>query len=369
MPLLLILLLAAALLAGCGGDEPTRPSTAPPGTATDGEGTGGPAEAQVETVATGLEAPWEIAFLPDRRALLTERPGRVRLLSADGELAEEPLAEIAVDPAGEGGLLGLALDPQFEDTNFVYLYRTADGANQVLRTRLNGDRLVDEQVIVDNIPAGTIHNGGRLAFSPEGDQLFITAGDAGEPALAQNEGSLAGKLLRLSADDARREGGTPEIHSLGHRNQQGLAFEPETGRLFASEHGQRRNDEVNRIEEGANYGWPETEGREHGPFTAPLAVWPDETIAPSGMTFVTSEGAWAGDLLVAGLRGEQLRRLRFDGDAVTVDQAELEGEFGRLRTVVEGPDGALYVLTNNRDGRGDPEGDDDRILRITPPGG
>jgi glucose/arabinose dehydrogenase len=367
MSLLLVALLAfaLALAAGCGsGDgDGDRAQTAPP--AERGEDAGA---LEVETVATGLEAPWEIAFLPDRRALVTERPGRVRLLSADGELRDEPLAEIDVEDVGEGGLLGLAVDPEFSDNGFVYLYRTTREGNQVVRHRLDGDELREERVVAGAIPSGTTHNGGRIAFSPDGD-LFVTTGDAGRQDLAQDAGSLAGKILRLDPGAYRGDGGDPEIHSLGHRNPQGLAWEPEGGRLLASEHGASRNDEVNVIERGENYGWPEVEGPEHGPFTAPLQVWTDETVAPSGSAFVTGEdSAWRGDLLVSGLRGTALRRLTIDGDEVTGDETILDGEYGRLRTVVQGPGGALYVLTNNRDGRGSPAGDDDRVLRVRPPG-
>lgn len=309
----------------------------------------------METVARGLEVPWEIAFLPDGRALITERPGRVRLL--DGGV----LAEIEVDAAGEGGLLGLAIDPDFERNAFVYLYRTAGGGNEVVRYRLEGSRLVEDEVLVRGIRAAPIHDGGRLRFGPDG-ALYATTGDAGQPELAQDPGSLNGKILRI-AD------GRAEVFSLGHRNPQGLDWQPGTDRLYASEHGNVGNDEINLIERGANYGWPEVEGADHGDFRAPVAVY-EESIAPSGATFVRSEGnAWSGDFLVASLVGEQLRRLRFEGDEVTLDEPLFEGEFGRLRTVVEGPDGALYVLTSNRDGRGSPRDGDDRVLRIQPPAG
>ena len=355
--------LALALLSGCGGDAeeppPTRaeppPATAP---ATERER---PAEPRVETVAEGLEIPWEIAFLPDGRALVAERPGRVRLLDPGRTLAEVEVAHI-----GEGGLLGLAVDPEFEDNRLVYLYRTVSGGNEVARYRLEGRRLVEEQVIVRGIAAAPIHDGGRLRFGPDG-ALYITTGDAAQPELSQDPGSLNGKILRLDGERARGRGGRPEVVSLGHRNPQGLDWEPRSGRLYAPEHGPDGDDEVNLIEEGGNYGWPRVRGTGHGSFAAPLVVYP-ASIAPSGATFARAEGsAWTGDFLVACLVGEQLRRLRFDGREVVVDEPLFEGEFGRLRTVVEGPDGALYVLTNNTDGRGSPREGDDRVLRIEPP--
>jgi glucose/arabinose dehydrogenase len=348
-PLLVALLALALAAAGCGGgggdDEAGEDGQATPPERTQPAGDGEP---EVETVVTGLEAPWEVEFLPDGRALITERPGRVRLVSAEGELREQPVAEVDVEDVGEGGLLGMALDPEFEDNGFVYLYRTTGDGNEVVRHRLQGDRLREERVVTNSSPSGE---------------------NESRPDLAQDEESLAGKILRLGPDAYRGDGGEPEIHSLGHRNPQGLAWAPEGDRLLATEHGASRNDEVNVIERGANYGWPEMEGPEHGPFTAPLQVWTDETVAPSGATFVTGErSAWSGDLLVAGLRGTALRRLSIADEEVTGDEPVLDGEYGRLRTVVEGPGEALYVLTNNRDGRGSPEGGDDRLLRVTSPG-
>lgn len=323
---------------------------------------------QVATVATGLDAPWEIAFLPDGRALVTERPGRVRLL-ADGELREAPLATVDVDNSGEGGLLGIAVDPGFEDNGFVYLYRTTGGGNEVARYRLTGDRLEEDAVIVEDMPAATIHNGGRIGFGPD-ERLYIGTGDAGRGPLAQDEDSLAGKFLRMSPAAYRGSGGRPEIHSLGHRNPQGFGWEPGGDRMIATEHGASANDEINDVQRGENYGWPVVEGPDHGRFTAPLHVWDDTTIAPSGATFVARDGsAWTGDYLVASLRGESLRRLELEGDEVVSDEPLIGDDHGRLRTAVEGPDAAIYVLTSNRDGRGSPDDEDDRILRITPPSG
>jgi aldose sugar dehydrogenase len=281
----------------------------------------------------------------------------------DGDTRQ--LGEIPVEAIGEGGLLGLAIDPAFDRNGFVYLYRTTDRGNEVARYRLTDDRLEEQATVLTGIAAAPIHDGGRLRFGPD-ERLYISTGDAAQPELAQDPNSLNGKLLRLTPDQFRGAGGRPEVLSLGHRNVQGFDWRPGTGRLHASEHGASGNDEINLIRRGANYGWPRVEGEDHGDFTAPLAVY-DPAIAPSGATFVHGErSAWRGDFLVACLGGEQLRRLRFDGDRVTRDEALYDGDFGRLRSVVEGPDGALYVLTNNTDGRGSPREGDDRLLRITP---
>jgi len=326
-------------LAGCGGgdDEPASKS-----------------DPDVRTVARGLDTPWAIAWLPDRRALVTERPGRVRLLSASGELRDEPVGEVDVveSDGSESGLLGLAVDPEFADNGFVYLYRTTGDGNEVARYRFADDRLTEDGVVVDGIQAGPIHNGGRLAFGPD-DRLYITTGEVGDASLAQADG-LNGKVLRTA--DFRSNGVQPEVFTSGHRNVQGIDWEPDGDRLFITELGPDRDDEVNVLREGADYGWPDGGGEQ------PLVRYED-VISPSGATFVSKTG----DFVFANLGGEQLRHLSFDGERVAGDEPLLEGEYGRLRDVAEGPDGDLYVLTSNRDGRGDPEDDDDRILRLTPP--
>jgi glucose/arabinose dehydrogenase len=357
VPCLLALIVLLAL-AGCGGSDERRAA---------------PGGLRVETVAEGLEVPWEIAFMPDGRALVTERPGRIRLLERDGSLRDEPIAEVDVSEQGEGGLLGLALDPDFDENGLVYLYFTTPEAMKLERWRFDGNAMRREADLIDGtIQAGVVHDSGRIAFGPDGD-LYVATGEAGQPELAQDPQSLNGKYLRLTPEQYHGVASRPEIVSLGHRNPQGFDWEPGTDRLISTEHGPSGGDgpqgfdEINEIREGANYGWPEVFGEDHGDFTAPLRVY-DEAIAPSGATFVTRDGsAWTGDYLFATLRGEALRRIRLDGDRVVLDEALLEGEYGRLRTVVEGPGGALYVLTSNRDGRGSPDDGDDRILRITPP--
>ena len=377
----LALLAAALFLAACGGGDDKKSASAtttnefpPPPTTTTDEQTlarnpGGP---KVSTVATGLEVPWEIAFLPDGRALITERPGRVRLLLPDGKLSPRSVAEVDVTADGEGGLLGLAVDPDFDRNSFVYLYRTTDQGNQVARYRLDGMRLREQATIVQDIPAGSIHDGGRIRFGPD-RKLYISTGEAGDGTRAQDENSLGGKFLTLTPDAYRGDGGEPQIYSTGHRNPQGFDWEPKTGRLISTEHGPSGGDgphgfdEINVVRKGGNYGWPEVHGKQHGAFIAPVKVY-DEAIAPSGGSFVTKPGsAWTGDFIFGALVGEQMRRIRLKGDRVVLDEPLFQGKYGRIRDVVEGPDGALYVLTSNRDGRGSPRDGDDKLLRIVPP--
>jgi glucose/arabinose dehydrogenase len=328
---------------------------------------------RVRTVATGLEIPWEIAFLPDRRALVTERPGRIRMLDAAGRLLRRPVAHVPVSTQGEGGLLGLAVDPAFARTRFVYLYYTTARGMRLERWRFAHGALRRERSLVDGIAAGRIHDSGRIAFGPD-RRLYVATGDAGVGALAQRADSLNGKFLSLSPAQYRGTGGTPQIVSRGHRNPQGFDWETGSGRLIATEHGPTTGldgpggfDEVNAVVPGGDYGWPDAFGPRQTGAGAPLRLY-REALAPSGATFVSRAGsAWTGSFLFACLRGEQLRRLAFRDGRIAVDEPLLTGQFGRLRTVVEGPGGALYLLTSNRDGRGRPVPGDDKILRIAPP--
>jgi glucose/arabinose dehydrogenase len=304
---------------------------------------------RVEVVAEGLEVPWEIAWLPDGRALITERPGRIRFL--DGPV----IAEVPVSALGEGGLMGLALDPEFETQPFVYLYFTTDEGLQLERWRFEDDRMTREASLIDGvIEAGPIHDSGRIAFGPD-RALYVATGDAGNPDLAQDPNSLNGKYLRLI--DYRGGPVRPEVLTLGHRNPQGFDWQPDTGLLFSTEHGPSGDDEINEIREGSNYGWPAVTGEDHGQYVAPLKVY-NPSVAPSGATF------WRGEFYFATLRGESLRRVELDDGS---EDVLLDGEYGRLRTVRVGPDDALYVLTSNRDGRGSPAESDDRVLRLTAP--
>jgi glucose/arabinose dehydrogenase len=234
----------------------------------------------------------------------------------------------------------------------VYLYFTTAEGLRLERWRFEDDRLAREASLIDGvIEAGAIHDSGRIAFGPD-RALYVATGDAGNEALAQDQASLNGKFLRLT--DYRGGPVRPEVVSLGHRNPQGFDWEPGTDRLISTEHGPECCDEINAIEEGENYGWPAVRGFDHAGFRAPVKVYED-SIAPSGATF------WRGAFWFATLRGESLRRVDLDDGS---EQVLLEGEYGRLRTVREGPDGALYVLTSNRDGRGSPDDGDDRILRV-----
>ena len=336
-----------------------------------GVGSAAAEQPRTTVVATGLEAPWELVFLPDRRALLTERPGRVVLFSR-GFRSRRVVATLDVDTGGrkEGGLLGIALDPAFRRNGLVYLYRTATSdENQVLRYRLAGTRLLLQRKIVGGLEASDSHNGGRIKFGPDRG-LWITTGEAYHQELAQDPSSLNGKILRLPLAKARGAGGRPEIISMGHRNVQGIDWQPGSGRLFITEFGAENRDEVNIIRRGGNYGWPEVAGRDDGGGRYVPAAWDTGSgnIAPSGATFVHRRGsAWTGSFVFGTLRGEQLVRLRVSGARVLGTERLFEDRFGRIRNVVEGPDGALYLLTSNRDGRGDPSRDDDRIIRLVPP--
>ena len=337
----------------------------------------------VEVVATDLATIWAVDFAPDGRIFLTERGGQIRIVR-DGRVDPEPWMSLEVVEVAESGLLGLALDPEFVNNGYVYVaytYATDDGGMQNRLVRLREDpstgRGVFDRVLLDDARGARVHDGGRVKFGPDGT-LYWTMGDAGNQALAQDLESWNGKILRINSDGSIPEDnpipGSP-IYSYGHRNPQGLAWQPGTGRLYAIEHGpsgqQSCCDEVNLIEPGANYGWPEAFGDHTAAGTLPPVVQSgpsrESTWAPGGAAFVTT-GPWAGSLVFVGLRGESLYRVTLDPAEPTVAagiERLFEGEYGRLRDVVEGPDGALYVTTSNHDGRGSPRPGDDQLLRIT----
>lgn len=332
------------------------------------------------TVARGLVNPWSLAFLPDGRMLVTERPGRLRIVMPDGRLSAPVRGLPAVAAAGQCGLLEVLPDPAFADNGRIYwTYAEAgDGGNglAVARGSLAGEQLTDVQVIFRQQPkvASNLHCAGRLAFARDG-RLFVTLGDRfSRKDDAQSLAHHIGKVVRIDPDGrvpadnpfVGRPGALPEIWSLGHRNAQGLAVHPSTGELWLSEHGPQGGDEINRIEPGRNYGWPLlTYGRnygsgtrigEEGPkpgFEQPLKTWVPLSIAPSGMAFVTGERypGWQGSLVIGALRGESVLRLTLDGTRVVGEQRLLEGLKERIRDVRQGPDGWLYVLTDNADGR------------------
>jgi glucose/arabinose dehydrogenase len=355
--------------------SPTPPTTTPPQgdrfTTADG------VRFVVETVVTNLEIPWSMAFAPDGRLWITERPGRVRIFDLATRGSELALSLDDVFTQGEAGLLGLALDPQFAQNRLVYLYYTArvgsgGSMNRVVRYREAGSRLAERVVLLDSIPAATIHDGGRVRFGPDG-LLYITVGDSAVTNRAQDLSSTAGKILRLATD-----GTTPRdnpyaspIYSYGHRNPQGIDWHPVTGDLWASEHGNTGNDEVNVIDRGANYGWPLIEAAATLPGMRPPIAFYNPAVAPSGASFYRGQRfpRFANNLFVGTLRGTHLLRLVVDSTLerrVTAQERLLDGTFGRLRDVVSGPDGLIYIATNNRDGRGSPAATDDRILRLVP---
>ena len=316
------------------------------------------APAAVDEVATGLAAPWGLAFLPDGSALVSGRDDASIVHVMPGEVT--PVGTVPdVDHGGEGGLLGLAIDPASPST--LYAYATIGGENRVLRTTYTADGLGTFETVLDGIPAAGNHNGGRLVFGPDG-MLYVSTGDAGDTGNAQDLGSLGGKILRITPD-----GGVPPdnpfdgslVFSYGHRNVQGLAFD-DAGRLWASEFGQDTWDELNLVEAGANHGWPIVEGEGGAPdFADPVAVWRTDDASPSGIAYVRDT------IFMAGLRGERLWRIPVPDGVAGDPQSFLDGEYGRLRLAAAAPDGTLWVLTNNTDGRGDPSEGDDRILRIT----
>jgi len=321
---------------------------------------------RVDVLLTGLEIPWALAFAPDGRLLVTERPGRIRVATG-GRLAAEPVAQLPVTHVGEAGLMGLALDPDFARTGHLYVCYTArrqgPSVNRVARLTLRGAQAGDERVLLDDLPAANVHDGCRVKFGPD-RKLYVTTGDAARPQDSQNPRVLSGKILRLNADGSvpgdNPFHGSP-VWSVGHRNPQGLAWDG-AGRLWATEHGQTAHDELNLIQPGRNYGWPDIRGSQTRPgLVAPALHSGDDTWAPSGMAF-RGDSLW-----VAGLVGYRLLRVTLDGDGKVTGSANLlVRAYGRLRDVIAGPDGALYVATSNRDGRGAPVQADDRVLRVVP---
>jgi quinoprotein glucose dehydrogenase len=372
------ILLAAVLasLAGCAG----APSELRRAETTHG--------VAVDTVARGLDVPWGIAFAPDGRIFVSERAGRIRVVER-GVLRPEPWAVLEVARRSEMGLMGIALAPDFARSGALYVVGTFDAGddrreNRVVRFTERGGRGVDPAVVVGGIPAARYHAGAALAFGPDG-MLYLSTGDATSPWDAQDAGSLAGKVLRL-----RPDGGVPAdnpvrgspVYASGVRNPQGLAWHPDTGHLFAPDHGptwlpqewfRSGRDELNVVLPGGNYGWPEVAGDLGGErFIRPLVEW-TPAIAPGAMAFDRGAvfPAWRGNAFVAALRGEQLVRvvLQRAADARTgwravASEPVLAGRLGRIRAVALGPDGHLYLTTSNRDGRGERRPGDDLLLRI-----
>ena len=321
-------------------------------------------EPAVASIARKLDIPWALDFLPDGSIIFTERAGRIRLIHVKEGLLPDPLLTIdEVAHAGEGGLLGIAVHPDFAENPFIYVYYTYRDntglANRVVRFRMQDRNLLDEKLIIDRIPGASIHNGGRIKFGPD-SLLYITTGDATIPDSAQDINSLAGKILRLKDDGTVPENNPfPDspVFSSGHRNPQGLAWD-DRGRLWETEHGSQAYDELNLIEPGKNYGWPKIrgDGKAQG-LESPVLHSGTDTWAPSGIAY------YKGSLFFAGLRGQSLFEAIIDGEPVL--RRHLNRDFGRLRDVVAGPDDSLYILTSNRDGRGAPTQDDDQMIRMT----
>jgi glucose/arabinose dehydrogenase len=376
-------LVLACSLAACSEEpaEPDVPRVTQPRTSSPDESpktsspSGSPSATQqtpgrprvVEAVVEGLQVPWGLDFLPDGSAVVTERDTR-RVLhvvpprSGGGPADVVELGTVdQAAPAVEGGLLGVAASPDFADDRSIYLYVTTGEDNRVLRAEVRGDRLGEPEVVLDGIPKGAIHDGGRLEFGPDG-HLYVSTGDTGDGSLAQDPGSLAGKILRITPDGDPAPGNPdPDspVWSLGHRNVQGLAFDDDD-RLWASEFGDQTFDELNLVEKGGNHGWPQVEGTGGGAgLTDPQVTWSTDEASPSGLAFADG-GLWLG-----ALRGERLWRVDVRDGRASRPTPFFVGEYGRIRSVATTPDGDLWITTSNHDGRGDPAPEDDRILLVS----
>lgn len=331
------------------GTQQGTPQGTPAGTATPGT---------PRDLVTGLEIPWAIAFLPGGDALVTERETAhvLRITPAGKKTVIGTVDGVRAD--GEGGLLGVAVSPGYARDHQIYLYYTAADDNRVVKASYDG-ALGTPRPIVTGIPKGGIHNGGRLAFGPDG-MLYITTGETGETGKAQDRNSLGGKILRVTPDGAPAPGNPfgSRVWTYGHRNVQGIAWD-DRGRLFATEFGQDRFDEINRIEKGHNYGWPTVEGvGDRKGLTDPLLTWTTDQASPSGLAHA------GGSLWAAGLRGRRLWQIPLKDGRTGRPIARFDSSYGRLRAVVRAPDGSLWVTTSNRDGRGDPKPGDDRIIIV-----
>ena len=345
---------------------------------------------RVETVAANLEVVWSIVFAPDGRIFLTERPGRVRVIE-NGKLRDAPFFVVPdIEPSGESGLMGMTLHPDFSANRFVYLaYAYQDKGDQrvrVARYRETGETLTDAKTIIENIPAARYHSGTRLRFGPDG-KLYITTGDATKQSEAQKLDTLAGKTLRLSDDGSvpadnpftNRKDARPEIWTYGHRNAQGMDFQPESGLMFQTEHGpsiidgvslfkRTGGDEVNIVERGKNYGWAKISHKtKREGMETPIIEYSPAIAPASGMFYRGSAfPEFKNNFFFGSLKGQSIIRLVLDGKRIVSQDKLLVKEYGRIRDVAEAPDGSIYFSTSNRDGRGDPAKEDDRIFRIVP---
>lgn len=362
-----VVLLLALLAAGCIQDLPLTRDADP---------------AEISELVRNRDTVWEVAFSPDGRVFLTERPGRVQVVDADGVLGTDPWARIGeVAEVGESGLMGLALHPAFPETPYVYLshtYRDDGGQlrNRIVRMTDDGGQGTDYTVILDGIAGANIHDGSRVKFGPEGT-LWVTTGDAAEASNAQDRDSLSGKVLRMTPDGGpiadRPYNGSRNaryVWTWGHRNPQGLAFRPSDGQAVVSEHGPENHDEVNVLRRGVNYGWPDARGPQTDGGRYEPAIWSSGsggTVAPAGAVFVDAPGSPLHEAFVfATLKEAQIHVMQIaDDDAgVAAEDVIFDGSWGRLRAATWGPDDALYVSTSNNDGRGHASARDDRVIRI-----
>ena len=341
--------------------EPTAASSASPSNAPSSSpsssGVASRGDPRATEIASDLAAPWGLIPLKDRSFLIAERD-EGKIVRVENGSASQVRTIDEVDPGGEGGLLGLAIT---KDGKTVFAYYTAANDNRIVSMSWDGRELGAPKVILRGIPKGFIHNGGRMVVGPD-DYLYVGTGESGTGRLSQNKDSLGGKILRLRLD-GRPAPGNPfdnEVFSYGHRNVQGLAFDDQ-GRLWASEFGQNRWDELNLITKGADYGWPDVEGSGNvRGMTNPKVVWHTDEASPSGLAY------WQNSLWMAGLRGQRLWEIPVDGTKTGDPIAHFRGDYGRLRTVQVAADGGSLLLTNsNTDGRGDPASDDDRLFQIT----
>lgn len=340
--------------------QPSSPDEGPSPEESSPEGPGRPRV--VGTVARGLAAPWGITFLPDGTALVGERDTTRVLAIPAGGGRPRPVGQVGIAaPQGEAGLLGLAASPTYDEDSLVYAYVSTAEDNRVVRMEYADGRLGAPDPVLTGIPNGFIHDGGRLLFAEDGN-LFVSTGEIGEEQLAQDRDSLAGKILRITPDGDPAPGnplaGSP-VWTMGHRNVQGLAID-DAGQLWASEFGDSTWDELNRIDEGRNYGWPLHEGKAPTAdrYRDPFVQWRTSEASPSGLAF------HEGSLWMASLRGQRLWQVPVTGDGVGRPRDWFVGDYGRMRTVVVAPDGNLWLTTSNRDGRGDPAAGDDRILEV-----